>query len=71
MYRRGQAHAKEARLKGVNVLLGPSMGPLGRMPVFTSVLVLAVLLTMTRLAEGTGRGLEPIQSCRELLLQKQ
>ena len=32
MYRRGRAHAKEARLKGVNVLLGPSMGPMGRMP---------------------------------------
>jgi beta-glucosidase-like glycosyl hydrolase len=32
MYRRGQAHAKEARLKGVHVLLGPSMGPMGRMP---------------------------------------
>ena len=32
MYRRGRTHAKEARLKGVNVLLGPSMGPMGRMP---------------------------------------
>ena len=32
MYRRGRAHGLEARLKGVNVLLGPSMGPLGRMP---------------------------------------
>ena len=32
MYKRGRAHGKEARLKGVNVLLGPSMGPLGRMP---------------------------------------
>ncbi|KAI9826978.1 MAG: hypothetical protein M1819_007072 [Sarea resinae] len=32
MYQRGNAHGLEARLKGVNVLLGPSMGPLGRMP---------------------------------------
>lgn len=32
MYRRGKAHGKEARLKGVNVLLGPCVGPLGRMP---------------------------------------
>ncbi|TQV98072.1 beta-glucosidase 1 precursor [Cordyceps javanica] len=32
MYQRGQAHGKEAREKGINVLLGPSVGPLGRMP---------------------------------------
>lgn len=32
MYQRGKALGKEARLKGVNVWLGPSMGPLGRMP---------------------------------------
>ncbi len=32
MYRKGRAHALEARLKGVNVLLGPAMGPLGRFP---------------------------------------
>ena len=32
MYRRGRTHAKEARTKGVNVLLGPAMGPMGRMP---------------------------------------
>lgn len=32
MYQRGKAHGKEARLKGVNVLLGPCVGPLGRMP---------------------------------------
>jgi beta-glucosidase len=32
MYLRGKAHGKEARLKGVHVLLGPAMGPLGRMP---------------------------------------
>ncbi|KAF2130834.1 glycoside hydrolase family 3 protein [Dothidotthia symphoricarpi CBS 119687] len=32
MYQRGKAHGKEARLKGVNVLLGPAMGPFGRMP---------------------------------------
>ena len=32
MYKRGRAQGLEARLKGVNVLLGPSMGPLGRMP---------------------------------------
>ncbi|RDL36548.1 Uncharacterized protein BP5553_05900 [Venustampulla echinocandica] len=32
MYLRGRAHGKEARLKGINVLLGPCVGPLGRMP---------------------------------------
>ena len=32
MYRRGKAQGLEMRLKGVNVLLGPAMGPLGRMP---------------------------------------
>jgi len=32
MFQRGQAHGKEARLKGINVLLGPCVGPLGRMP---------------------------------------
>lgn len=32
MYARGNAHAKEARMKGINVLLGPAMGPFGRMP---------------------------------------
>ncbi|KAI9752356.1 MAG: hypothetical protein M4579_005664, partial [Chaenotheca gracillima] len=32
MYERGRALGRESRLKGVNVLLGPSMGPLGRMP---------------------------------------
>ncbi|OAA70341.1 Glycoside hydrolase, family 3 [Cordyceps fumosorosea ARSEF 2679] len=32
MYLRGQAHGQEAREKGINVLLGPSVGPLGRMP---------------------------------------
>ncbi|KAL9131425.1 MAG: hypothetical protein Q9217_000639 [Psora testacea] len=32
MYKRGKAWGKEHRLKGVNVALGPSMGPLGRMP---------------------------------------
>ncbi|KAL9135722.1 MAG: hypothetical protein Q9175_003078 [Cornicularia normoerica] len=32
MYKRGRALGLEHRLKGVNVLLGPSMGPLGRMP---------------------------------------
>lgn len=32
MYLRGKAHGKEARLKGVNVLLGPAMGPIGRLP---------------------------------------
>jgi beta-glucosidase-like glycosyl hydrolase len=32
MYERGKAHGLEARLKGVNVLLGPCVGPLGRMP---------------------------------------
>lgn len=32
MYRRGRAHGEEARRKGINVLLGPSVGPLGRMP---------------------------------------
>ncbi|MCJ1252031.1 hypothetical protein MMC30_009269 [Trapelia coarctata] len=32
MYKRGRAHALEARLKGINILLGPSMGPLGKLP---------------------------------------
>jgi beta-glucosidase-like glycosyl hydrolase len=32
MYDRGRAHGFEARLKGINVILGPSMGPLGRLP---------------------------------------
>ncbi|KAI4261674.1 MAG: hypothetical protein L6R42_003127 [Xanthoria sp. 1 TBL-2021] len=32
MYRKGKAHGLEAKLKGVNILLGPAMGPLGRMP---------------------------------------
>lgn len=32
MYKRGKYLGREHRLKGVNVLLGPSMGPLGRMP---------------------------------------
>ncbi|KAL2442687.1 putative beta-glucosidase E [Exophiala dermatitidis] len=32
MRRRGVAHARQAKLKGVNVLLGPAMGPLGRNP---------------------------------------
>jgi beta-glucosidase len=32
MYLRGRAHGKEARLKGIHVLLGPAMGPFGRMP---------------------------------------
>lgn len=32
MYRRGRALGKEVKGKGVNVLLGPSMGPIGRMP---------------------------------------
>lgn len=32
MYQRGRAHGQEARDKGINVLLGPAMGPLGKMP---------------------------------------
>ncbi|KAI1140610.1 glycoside hydrolase family 3 protein [Hypoxylon sp. FL0543] len=32
MYEWGNAHAVEARKKGVNVILGPCIGPLGRMP---------------------------------------
>ncbi|KAL2173936.1 glycoside hydrolase family 3 protein [Thermothelomyces heterothallicus CBS 202.75] len=32
MYARGRAHGIEARQKGINVLLGPCVGPLGRMP---------------------------------------
>lgn len=32
MYERGRAHGHEARLKGINVILGPGMGPLGRLP---------------------------------------
>lgn len=32
MYDRGRAHGFEARLKGIHILLGPSMGPFGRLP---------------------------------------
>ncbi|TKA27515.1 hypothetical protein B0A50_04345 [Salinomyces thailandicus] len=32
MHARGKALGLEARLKGIHVLLGPSMGPLGRLP---------------------------------------
>ncbi|KAI1453953.1 glycoside hydrolase family 3 protein [Annulohypoxylon moriforme] len=32
MYQWGNAHAIEARKKGINVILGPCIGPLGRMP---------------------------------------
>ncbi|SPO00260.1 probable beta-glucosidase [Cephalotrichum gorgonifer] len=32
MYLRGKAHGNEARLKGINTLLGPCVGPIGRMP---------------------------------------
>lgn len=32
MYQRGKAHGLEAKLKGVNIILGPAMGPIGRMP---------------------------------------
>ena len=32
MYQRGEAHAQEAIGKGIHVLLGPCIGPLGRMP---------------------------------------
>ncbi|PGH07436.1 beta-glucosidase [Blastomyces parvus] len=32
MYKRGFALGKEARLKGVNILLGPAMGPIGTLP---------------------------------------
>ncbi|KIH93804.1 beta-glucosidase [Sporothrix brasiliensis 5110] len=32
MYAHGKAHAEEARAKGVHALLGPCVGPLGRMP---------------------------------------
>lgn len=32
MYLRGKAHGAEAKAKGIHVLLGPCVGPLGRMP---------------------------------------
>lgn len=32
MYEHGKAHGQEARLKGINILLGPCTGPMGRMP---------------------------------------
>ncbi|KAF4977674.1 hypothetical protein FZEAL_5839 [Fusarium zealandicum] len=32
MYERGKAHGLEAKGKGINVILGPAIGPLGRMP---------------------------------------
>jgi hypothetical protein len=31
-FKRGVQHGEEARKKGVNVILGPSMGPLGKLP---------------------------------------
>jgi beta-glucosidase len=32
MYKRGKAHGQEARLKGIQILLGPCVGPLGKLP---------------------------------------
>lgn len=32
IYKRGRALGKEFRLKGANVMLGPAMGPLGKLP---------------------------------------
>jgi beta-glucosidase len=32
MYEHGKAHGLEARLKGINIIIGPAMGPLGRLP---------------------------------------
>lgn len=32
MRKRGEEHGREARLKGIHVLLGPAMGPIGRNP---------------------------------------
>ena len=32
MYQKGRAQGVEARLKGIHVMLGPSVGPLGRLP---------------------------------------
>ncbi|KAL2212862.1 glycoside hydrolase family 3 protein [Sarocladium strictum] len=32
MYERGKAHALESRMKGINILLAPCVGPLGRLP---------------------------------------
>ena len=32
MYKRGNAHGQEAKGKGINILLGPAMGPIGRAP---------------------------------------
>ena len=32
MHERGAAHGLEARMKGINVILGPATGPLGRTP---------------------------------------
>ncbi|KAK3721924.1 hypothetical protein LTR37_002740 [Vermiconidia calcicola] len=32
MYERGKGHGFEAKKKGINVILGPSMGPIGRLP---------------------------------------
>ena len=32
MFQRGKAHGFEAKKKGINVLLGPSVGPIGRLP---------------------------------------
>lgn len=32
MYERGKGHGFEAKMKGVHIILGPSMGPIGRLP---------------------------------------
>lgn len=32
MWQRGKAHGFEAKKKGINILLGPAMGPIGRLP---------------------------------------
>ncbi|KAK0392942.1 hypothetical protein NLU13_2436 [Sarocladium strictum] len=32
MYERGKAHGLESRMKGINILLAPCVGPLGRLP---------------------------------------
>ena len=32
MYQRGKGHGFEAKKKGVNIILGPAMGPFGRLP---------------------------------------
>lgn len=70
-FRRGAGHGEEARKKGVHVLLGPSMGPLGRMPgggrFATTEIFLDSILTV---AIEIGRVLARIHTCKVCRLRR-